>query len=109
MQSVNENFISALEVINSVKEEIKSERKTVTKEKAKKMFDDFFEGVRATTTNGEQRRPRRNTAISSHSNDFLVAESLSSENNRHPNIHFFIECLDSQHLNSSDNFPPKIF
>ena len=41
LQSVNKNFISALEVINSVKEEIKSERETVTKEKAKKMVDDF--------------------------------------------------------------------
>ena len=90
MRSVYENFISALEVINSVKEEIKSERKTVTGEKTKKMVDDFFEGVRVTTTNGEQCRPRRNTAISSRFNDFLVTESLPSENNRRPNIQIFM-------------------
>ena len=98
LQSVNENFISALEVIKSVKEEIKSERKTVTDEKTKKMVVDFFEGVRVTTTNGEQRRPRRNTAISSRFTDFLVTKNqLPSENNRRPNIRIFIECLDLLH------------
>ena len=56
---------AALELVNSVKKEIKSERKTVTKEKTKKMVDDFFKGVRVTTANEEQRRPRKNTAISS--------------------------------------------
>ena len=90
LQSVNENFISVLEVINSVKEEIKSERETVTNEKTKKMVDDFFEGVGVTTANGEQRRPRRNTATSSRFNDFLVTGSLPSENNRRPNIQIFI-------------------
>ena len=97
LQSVHENFISALEVIKSVKEEIKSERETVTDEKTKKMVVDFFEGVRVTTTNGEQRRPRRNTAISSRFTDFLVTENLPSENNRRPNIQIFIECLDLRH------------
>ena len=91
LQSVNENFISALEVVNSVQEDIKSERETVTNEKTKKMVNDFLEGVKVTTTNGEQRRPRRNTAIPSRFNDFLVTES---ENNKRPNIQIFIECLD---------------
>ena len=35
LQSINENFISASEVVNSVKEDIKSERKAVTNEKCK--------------------------------------------------------------------------
>jgi hypothetical protein len=91
LQSVNENFISALEVVNSVKEDIKSERETVTNE-TKKMVDDFLEDVRFTTTNGEQRRPRRNTAIPSSFNDFLVTESLPSENSKRPNIQIFIGC-----------------
>jgi hypothetical protein len=94
LQSVNENFIAALEVVNSVQEDIKSERETVTNEKTKKMVDDFLEGVKVTTTNGEQRRPRRNTAIPSRFNDFLVTENLPSENNKRPNIQIFIECLD---------------
>ena len=97
LQSVNENFISALEVVNSVKEDIKSERETVTNEKTKRMVNDFFESVKVTTTNGEQRRPRRNTAIPSRFNDFLVTESLPSVNNRRPNIQIFIECLDLLH------------
>ena len=94
LQSINENFISALEVVNSVKEDIKSERETVTNEKTKKMVDDFFEGVRATTTNEEQRQPRRNTTIPSRFNDSLVTEILPSENNRRPNLQIFVECLD---------------
>ena len=94
LQSVNENFISALEVVNSVQEDIKSEWETVTNEKTKKMVDDFLEGVKVTTTNGEQRQPRRNTAIPSRFNDFLVTENLPSENNKRPNIQIFIECLD---------------
>ena len=96
LQSVNENFISALEVVNSVKEDIKSERETVTNE-TKKMVDDFLEDVRFTTTNGEQRRPRRNTAIPSSFNDFLVTESLPSENSKRPNIQIFIGCWDLLH------------
>ena len=93
VQSINENFISALEVVDSVKEDIKSERETVTKEKTKKMVDDFFEGERV-TTNEEQRRPRRNTTIPSHFNDFLETEIMQSEKNRRPNLQIFIECLD---------------
>ena len=65
LQSVNENFISALEVVNSVKEDIKLERKTITNEKTKKMVNDFFDGVKVTTTNQEQRRPKRNATIPS--------------------------------------------
>ncbi len=51
LQSVNENFISALEVVKSVKEDIKSECETVTNEKTKKMVNDFFESVKVTTIN----------------------------------------------------------
>ena len=40
--------ISALEVVNSVEEDIESERETVTNEKTKKMVDDFLEDVRVT-------------------------------------------------------------
>ena len=58
------------------------------------MVDNFFEGVRVTTTNEKQRRPRRNTTIPSRFNDFLVTEILPSENNRRPNLQIFIECLD---------------
>ena len=50
LQSVNENFISALEVVNSVKEDIKLECKTITNEKTKKMVNDFFDDVKVTTT-----------------------------------------------------------
>ena len=68
----SQNFISASEVVNSVKE-------TVANEKTEKMVDDFFEGVRVTTTNEEQRRPRRSITIPCRFNDFLETEILPNE------------------------------
>lgn len=94
LQSSDENFISALDVVYCVKEDIKVKRENITNNKVRKMIDDFLESVRVTTTNGVQRGPRRNTAIPSHFHDFLVTESVPSENNRLPNIQIFIECLD---------------
>ena len=94
LQSVNENFISALDVVKSVKEDIKLERDTVTSEKTKKMVDEFLDDVKVSTTSGKQGRPKRNTAIPHRFDDFLVTESLPSENTERPNIQIFIECLD---------------
>ncbi|CAB4010741.1 Hypothetical predicted protein [Paramuricea clavata] len=104
LQSVNENFISALEVVKRVKDDIKSECHTVTNEKTKKMVDEFLEDVKVSTSSGEQHRPKRNTAIPSRFDDFLVTESLPSENTKHPNIQIFIECLDLLNAEFSQHF-----
>ena len=76
LQYVNENFISALEVVNSVNEEIKSECETVSNKKTKMMVDDFLEGVRVKTTNAEQRRPRKNNPPIGHNNLPIVQSPL---------------------------------
>ena len=91
---MNENLISALNVVNSVKDDIKLKRETTNDEKVKKMVDDFLESVRVTSTNGVQRRPRRHTAMPSRFDDFLVTEHAPSENNGRSNYQIFIECLD---------------
>ncbi|CAB4034709.1 Hypothetical predicted protein, partial [Paramuricea clavata] len=68
------------------------------------MVDEFLEDVKVSTSSGEQRRPKRNTAIPSRFDDFLVTESLPSENTKRPNIQIFIECLDLLNAEFSRRF-----
>ncbi|CAB4015919.1 zinc finger MYM-type 1 [Paramuricea clavata] len=97
LQSPDENLISALHVVNAVKDDIKSKRENNTSnEKVKKMVDDFLESVRITSTDGVQvqRRPTRNTAVPSRFDDFLITDRIPSANNSRTNCQIFVECLD---------------
>ncbi|CAB3993666.1 Hypothetical predicted protein [Paramuricea clavata] len=68
------------------------------------MVDEFLEDVQVSTSSGEQRRSKRNTAIPSRLDDFLITESLPSENTKRPNIQIFIECLDVLNAEFSRRF-----
>ena len=92
LQSSEENFISAQEVGNGVKDDINSKRENITSENVKKMTEEFLKNVKS--TDDVQRRPKRNNAVPSNFDDFVNAESIPSENNRRPNIQIFSECLD---------------
>lgn len=84
LQSPDENFISALDIVNSVQEDIKSKREHTDSDDLRKMTKEL----------NKQRRPKRSTSIPSYFDNFVVTESLPSENIRRPNIQIFTECLD---------------
>ena len=92
LQSSEEYFISALEVMNGVKDDINSKRENITSENVKKMTEEVSKNVKSTA--GLQHRPKRNNAVPSNFDDFVIIESVPSENNRRPNIQIFSECLD---------------
>ena len=56
------------------------------------MTEEFFLNVKP--TDGVQHRPKRNNAVPSNFDDFVITECVLSENNRRPNIQIFSECLD---------------
>ncbi len=91
LQSSTENIVSALTVINSVREDLVMMRDELDEEVCTGMMENF---KRSEDSASLVARGRRNTQAPQHFHDFIISEHLPSENRPRSNLEIYAETLD---------------
>ena len=91
LQSSSENIVSALSVVDAVRDDLKSTREVLEDETCAEMVENYLKSAHITNVQTVQ---KRNSSIPSRFNQFIVLEPLPSEKVRRLKLEVFAESLD---------------
>ena len=91
LQSSQENLHSAIQVVNAVREDLKSTRSLLNDVFIEKMISDFKEKNQITV---ERSKEKRSKSVPAHFQDFVITDPIPADSNYSNNAQTFKECLD---------------
>lgn len=104
LQSSSENIVSALSVVNAVRDYLKEKCEELNEEECEKMVADFQKSVNVTEVSNVQ---RRRTSIPKHFDDFIITEQIPSESRSRSKLEVFKESLQLIEAEFDRRFAPS--